>query len=79
MSKIILPSVNLAADKILKKGGILMKKLNLLDPKIVKLTSSFSDEILNIIDHSEEFTTSDLQGAIDAIVINILQTGVNLE
>ena len=56
-----------------------MKKLNLLDPKIVKLTSSFSDEILNIIDHSEEFTTSDLQGAIDAIVINILQTGVNLE
>lgn len=55
-----------------------MKKLNLLDPKIVKMTSGFSDEILNIIDNSEEFTRSDLQGAIDAIVIKILRAGLNL-
>jgi hypothetical protein len=78
MSRIILPSVILAADKILKKGGKQMKKIDLLDPKIVRLTNSFSDEILNIIDNSEEFTRSDLQGAIDAIVIKILRAGLNL-
>jgi len=56
-----------------------MKKFDLLNPKIVKLIRKYSDDILNIVDNQDEFTRSDLQGAIDAIVINILHTGVNLE
>lgn len=55
-----------------------MKKLDLLDPKIVKLISNYSDEILKIIDNQEEFTRSDLQGTIDALVIKIIRTGIEL-
>ncbi len=68
----------MAADKILKKGGKCMKKLELLDPKIVKLINQYSDEILKIIDNQDEFTRSDLQGVIDALVIKILRAGIEL-
>ena len=32
----------------------------------------YSDEILEVVDHQNEFTRSDLQGRIEAIVLNIL-------
>lgn len=56
-----------------------MKKLNLLDPKIVKLINNHSEDILRLIDKQDDFTRSDLQGAVDAIVVNTLNTGLNLK
>ena len=32
----------------------------------------YSDEILEVVDNQNEFTRSDLQGRIEAIVLNIL-------
>ena len=34
--------------------------------------SKYSDKILNIIDNRDDFTRSDLQGVIEAIVIDII-------
>lgn len=56
-----------------------MKKLNLLDPEIVRLINKLSDNILEVIDNQDDFTRSDLQGVIQAIVVNILNKGINLE
>lgn len=56
-----------------------MKKINLLDPKIVKLINNHSEDILRLTDNQDNFTRSDLQGAVDAIVINILNSGINLK
>ena len=56
-----------------------MKKINLLDPKIVKLINNHCEDILRLIDNQNDFTRSDLQGAVDAIVINILNSGINLK
>jgi hypothetical protein len=55
-----------------------MKKLNLLDPEIVKLISGYSDEILNIIDNQDKITRSDLQGIVDALIIKVLRAGIEL-
>ena len=55
-----------------------MKKIDLLDPKIVKLINECSEEILQIVDNQDKFTRSDLQGAVDALVIKILQSGLEL-
>lgn len=56
-----------------------MKKIKLQDPKIVKLINKYSENILRIIDNQDDFTRSDLQGAVDAIAINILNCGFNLK
>ena len=77
MSRNILPSL-IWRQKILKKGGEYMKKIDLLDPKIVKLINECSEEILQIVDNQDKFTRSDLQGAVDALVIKILQAGLEL-
>jgi len=77
MSRNILPSL-IWRQKILKKGGEYMKKIDLLDPKIVKLINECSEEILQIVDNQDKFTRSDLQGAVDALVIKILQSGLEL-
>jgi hypothetical protein len=55
-----------------------MRKIDLLDKKIVKLINKHSEEILKLIDRQDDLTSSDLQGAVDAIVINILKSGINL-
>jgi len=39
------------------------------DPRDVM---KYSDDILEIVDNQEEFTRGDLQGAIEAVVMNIL-------
>ena len=55
-----------------------MTKLNLFDRETVRLISGLEDEILEIIDHREDFTRSDLQGAVQAKVINILRIGIEM-
>lgn len=56
-----------------------MKKLDLTDIKIIRLINQYSDEILEVIDNQEEYTRSDLQGRVEAIVMNILRAGVELQ
>lgn len=44
----------------------------MIDPR---LTSEYEDEILDIIDNSDEFTRSDLQGVVSALVNKIMRAG----
>lgn len=55
-----------------------MKKIDLLDPNIVRLINKYSEEILKVVDNQDEYTRSDLQGVVDAIVMNILRAGLDL-
>lgn len=55
-----------------------MKKLDVLDIKNMKLINEFENEILELIDSQDEFTRSDLQGIVSALVIKILNTGIRL-
>lgn len=55
-----------------------MEKLDLLDPKTVMLVSKLESEILELIDHRDNYTRSDLQGAVAAQVIKILNVGLKL-
>ena len=36
-------------------------------------TFKYSNKILEIVEHKDEFTTSDFQGAIEAVVMNIVR------
>ena len=41
----------------------------MIDPlKVMK----YSDKILEIVEHEDDFTTSDFQGAIEAVVMQII-------
>jgi hypothetical protein len=40
-----------------------------------RLLSDFEDEILHLIDHADDFTRSDLQGIVMALVRRIMQAG----
>jgi len=40
--------------------------------KTTLLTQKYSEEILEVIDCRDDFTRGDLQGAVEAIVLNIL-------
>jgi hypothetical protein len=55
-----------------------MKKIKLQDQEIVKLINKYSEDILMLVDNQDNFTRSDLQGAVDAIVISTLNSGLNL-
>jgi hypothetical protein len=55
-----------------------MKRLDLLDRENVRLINEFENEILELIDNQEKFTRSDLQGAVGALVIKILNKGISL-
>ena len=44
----------------------------MLDPRI---TNQFENEILELIDHQDEFTRSDLQGIVVVLVNKIMQKG----
>ena len=39
------------------------------------LTNEFEDEILDLVEHRDDFTTSDLQGIVTALVNKIMQKG----
>jgi hypothetical protein len=54
------------------------KKLDLTDRETNRLINELTDVILDIIDNQDQFTRSDLQGAVQAQVINILTNGLNL-
>jgi hypothetical protein len=43
------------------------------------LVMKCSEEILDVIYNQDNYTTSDLQGRVGAIVLNILRIGANLE
>lgn len=43
-----------------------------------KLRNQFEDEILELIDNQDDFTRSDLQGVVSALVFNILRAGKKL-
>jgi hypothetical protein len=55
-----------------------MTELNLSDREHIRLISELENEILELIDDQDEFTRSDLQGAVMAIVIKILRIGQKL-
>ncbi len=42
------------------------------------LISQYEDRILELIDNQDKFTRSDLQGAVGAVIINILNTGIKM-
>jgi hypothetical protein len=44
----------------------------MISKEIRLLVSKYEDEILEVVDNQDEFTRSDLQGAIEAIVLKIL-------
>ena len=44
-----------------------------MDSKFNKEVLSWSDEILDVIDHADEYTRGDLQGVIEAIVMKIIR------
>lgn len=46
---------------------------NMIAENTIRLVNKYSDEILEIVDNRDEFTRSDLQGIIDAIVLKILK------
>jgi len=41
----------------------------------MQIVNEYSDEILELIDNREEFTRSDLQGIVEALVMKILKDG----
>jgi hypothetical protein len=47
----------------------------MLSKELVHLLYKYSDEILEVIYNQEQFTTSDLQGVVDAIVEKIYNEG----
>lgn len=56
---------------------ITFKKINIVEKENRQMISQFEDSILNLIDNQDEFTRSDLQGAVTAIVFNILRVKLN--
>ena len=44
----------------------------------LKLLNEYENEILEVIDNQDEYTRSDLQGRVGAIVLNILNKGKQL-
>jgi len=44
----------------------------------MKTQWEFEDEILELIDNQDDYTRSDLQGRVSAIVMNILRKGKEL-
>ena len=45
----------------------------------IKLLNKYENMILGLIDYQDDYTRSDLQGAVGAIVIMILNKGKQLE
>ena len=62
----------------MKGGEENMKKLDLLDTNNMLLVVQYESRILELIDDQDKFTRSDLQGAVQAVVMNILNTGFSM-
>lgn len=50
----------------------------MIDKKEMEIQWEFENEILELIDNQDDYTRSDLQGRVSAIVINILRKGKEL-
>lgn len=61
-----------------REGVKNMTKVNLTDKKTRMLISELKNEILELIDYREEFTRSDLQGGVQALVTKILTLGYEM-
>lgn len=46
---------------------------NMPDRETVLKESQYVDEILDVVDHADDFTRSDLQGVVEALVRKIMQ------
>ena len=44
--------------------------------KEMQIASEYENNILDIVEHKDDFTTSDLQGAIQAQVLMCLRAGI---
>jgi hypothetical protein len=49
----------------------------MLSKEVIRLENKYSSEILDVIYNQEQFTTSDLQGVVSAIVLKIYNEGKN--
>lgn len=47
----------------------------MLSKEVIRLENKYSSEILDVIYNQEQFTTSDLQGVVAAIVLKIYNEG----
>jgi hypothetical protein len=47
----------------------------MLPKEVLQVESKYSSEILDVIYNQEQFTTSDLQGIVSAIVLKIYNEG----
>jgi uncharacterized membrane protein (DUF106 family) len=54
-----------------------LKTLQTKVEKDIRMANQYTSEIMELIDNQDEMTRSDLQGAVIAIVIKILQEGKN--
>lgn len=50
----------------------------MIDKNEMKIQWEFENEILELIDNQDEYTRSDLQGRVSAIVMNIIRKGKEL-
>jgi len=49
----------------------------MLSKEVIRMENKYSSEILDVIYNQEQFTTSDLQGVVAAIVLKIYNEGKN--
>jgi len=59
---------------IVRVDGDITKDAELMikEPNVIELVNRYSSDILDIIDDADEFTRSDLQGAVSVIVRKII-------
>jgi hypothetical protein len=54
-----------------------LKIITMLSREVIRMENKYSSEILDVIYNQEQFTTSDLQGVVAAIVLKIYSEGKN--
>ena len=42
-------------------------------PNLTKIQNKYEEEILSLVDNQDDYTRSDLQGVVSAIVFNIIR------
>lgn len=58
--------------KIMELDGLKNDLTEALNKEQITLQNGYTDEILDLIDQSDEITRSDLQGAVEAVVKKIM-------
>ena len=60
------------------KSLISIKLLKSMNTKEILQLNKYENEILELIDNQDEFTRSDFQARVQAVVLNIVRGGVEL-